>query len=297
MAIVSFEKIAPITSDQVDPINGTGALGPTHDIEGRPTLYDPSWGYFVFGQSLSCEYNDAHAYRDTATFTIVGAFTPDAEGVSDLTDEEAFMALVAKYEALELIFENAAKAADPEDYAAWGTADDPRCIELPPPLVDKLGGKVRGLPMSLSIEKTQFPVEIKYRATLREAKFPAAKLLVNGFIVDNGTISFVAARPNFSRHELPGCSGEVLQLRHYYPVEASITGTLPLKEEGILVSELVKELTASLASSSVTLSLAVQATSGVETATIAEGFAIVDSPGLEADYAAGVMALSIQARE
>ena len=143
----------------------------------------------------------------------------------------------------------------------------------------------------------QFPIEIKYRATLKEAKFPTAKLLVNGFIVDDGTIAFIAARPNLSRHELPGCSGEVLQLRHYYPVEASITGTLPLTEEGVLVTELVKELTASLASSAVTLSLAVQAVGGVDTETIAENLAIVDSPGLAADYASGTLALSIQARE
>ena len=166
MSIVNFEKVNRITLDQVTAIGTSKAMGPTTDAS-RPTLYDPLWGYFLFGQSVGCTYDEDQTYQSLGQFTFQGLFTPAAENVDEQSDDICFSALVAKLEAIEKVFTDAAKALPPDDYGQWGTKDDPRCIPLPAPLVDEDGKVVYGLPLNFRIDKTRFPSEIRYEATLQ----------------------------------------------------------------------------------------------------------------------------------
>lgn len=297
MALVSFAKINQVMASQVTPIGSSPAAGGTTD-SARPNLFDPFWGYFVFGQTLECNYNDANVYLDVGKFTIQGVFTPNAVGVDPAaSDQAAFNAMVAKYTALETAFEAMTKAAAPDNYAQWGTANDPRCIALPVPLVDKDSHKVYALPLSLQLEKGTFGAEIRYVATLREAKMPLAKAVINGFVVDNCVLTITLPSPQFARHQIAGTSGEVLQLKHYQSMEVDISANLPLLVVSQAISDQAKALTESLTFGTMTLETTLLTGTGFTTVTVFDGLDIIDDPSVDFDYNAQVMSIAVKARE
>ena len=296
MAVVSFEKIKPITSDMTSVLNGGPAVDATTEST-RPHLYDPLWGYFFFGQSVGFLFKEDQTSQDLATFTIQGVFTADAEGVGNANDDTAFSALVSKYAALEALFANAAKASAPDQYADYGTARDPRYLPLPKPLVDKDGSTIYAKPLSLRIDRTQFPNEIKYEAILEEAKFPKAKLVVNGFIVDGGEVDIEFTGPVLAVHEIVGTSGTVFQVKNYSATEVSIRASLPLVEPGEWVSDDLKALVRGLDGGTVTLSAAVIGEGGITEMPVYQKLDVVNTPVLDMDYAGQVTRLAIDARE
>jgi hypothetical protein len=234
VSIVSFEAIKKVNPGEASEIAGiSGApVGPTTGHAERPTLYDADWGYFKFGQSVGFTFDEDETYETAAEFTIEGAFTPEAEkalhpDLDDATEEEMFNALTARYAALKALLEAAKNATAPSDYAQWGTAADPRRILLPLPLVDKDGQRIATLPTSLALQPGQYPRVVEYRATLKEIKLPAAKLVINGKIIDDAVVNVTCPHPILYRHSLVGCSGEVIQVGNYTVAEYDISGTTP----------------------------------------------------------------------
>jgi len=242
-------------------------------------------------------FKEDQTSQDLATFTIQGVFTANAEGVGNANDDTAFSSLVSKYAALEALFANAAKASVPDQYADYGTAQDPRYLPLPKPLIDKDGSTIFAKPLSLRIDRTQFPNEIKYEAILEEAKFPKAKLVVNGFIVDDGEVNIEFAGPVLAVHEIVGTSGTVFQVKNYSATEVSIRGSLPLVEPGEWVSDDLKALVRGLNGGTVTLSAAVIGEGGITEMPVYQKLDVVNTPVLDMDYAGQVTRLVIEARE
>ena len=74
--IVSFKKVQLLSQQDASPIRaGDDALGPTTGTDpSRPTLYDPTWGYFTFGQSTTFDYGDGNDYQDVTTIRISGCY-------------------------------------------------------------------------------------------------------------------------------------------------------------------------------------------------------------------------------
>lgn len=294
MAVVDFEQIHRIAPAQASSVRGNStSMGATTDAT-RSTLYDPRWGYFLFGQSISCEYDENWAYQDLATFTVTGVFSREAEGLSDSADEAAFNRLVAKYMALEGVFEAARTAAAPTAYPQWATADDKRCVELPAPLRDKDGKAIQAFPAGLRIEKGQYANEIRYTAVLREARQSAAKLVVNGVVLDNAEVTVTCPEPVFAHHPIVGTSGEVLQLKYYKTMEVGVSGTLPLVAAGAAVGDDAHKIAASLDDGKMKVEAALRVGS---TRTVWSGLDVVEEASVEADYAAQTLAISIRARE
>ena len=298
MALVCFEKIAKIMASQASPMYpGAVAVDATTEPT-RPHLFDPLWGYFAFGQSLRIEYTEAQAYQDVGVFTISGVFTPDAVGVHETdSDESAFSLMVAKYTALEQKLKDAAEADVPTSYDQWGTTNDPRCIPLPTPLVDADGHPICAFPVSLRIDKTTFPTEIRYIATLQEAKLSLAKGVVNDFPVDNCVVAITLPQPQFAQHQIVGASGEVLQLKHYKTMEVDISGTMPLKQDGVAISAVMKALADSLTQGWLKLDVAVRSSTGVSTETVWDKLDITDEPAVECDYQNQVSSVNVRSRE
>jgi hypothetical protein len=297
MAIVCFDKILQITRDQTSEIaGGFGAVGPTNQTS-RPTLYDPDWGYFIFGQSVSFEYNEANAYQPAATFTIKGVFTHNASGTTLSSDDTSMTTLVGKFLALSAMLQAKAMAAAPDDISQWGSADDLRTVVLPLPLVDKDGNRIRAIPTEIRAEKGQFANEVAYSATLTEARVPAAKLIINDVIVDHGVITITLPSPEMARHELVGTSGEVLQILHYKTMEVDVAGTLPLTEQDQIATDAAAELADSLASGELALRLATSLSGTVSVGDLWQGLAITDQPVVDLDYANAIAAVSVRARE
>jgi len=297
MAIVCFEKVNRILPEQVSPINSSGALGPTTDPT-RPTLFDPLWGYFVFGQVIHCNYDEDQAYQSLAQFTITGTFTPNTLGFDDQAgDASVFAAMAAKLNELENTLQTATQALAPRSYNEWGTASDPRCIALPKPLVDVSGDTVYGIPLSFRIEKTQFPVEIKYQAVLQEAKFPNVKLMVNDYLLDDGVVTITLPAPVFAEHEIVGASGKVLQLQHYKTMEVDVQGNMPLVEEGRSLSSDMKALAASLYDGTMDLALALRNTTSLHIHPLWTSLAVTDDTNVDVDYLQQRQTVSIRSRE
>ena len=232
MGLVSFEQIKPIMPDEATGMVSGDILplDATVNHPERPNLYDPLWGYFVFGQSVACEYGDGETYLDRAVFTINGTFTANAEQGKGpvLTDAQAFSKLVAKYEALKTFLDATRLAGVPTNYDDFGTAADGRVVALPSPLKDKDGKTVYAFPESLEISQTQFPIKIQYMVTLMEAKFPHAKLVLNNHLLDGGVVEFTPPKPILIPHRLVGAAGAIFQLRNYTPAGIGVTGTMPL---------------------------------------------------------------------
>lgn len=231
MAIVSFEQIERLNREQAGPIKaGNRAQGPVSEGS-RASLYDPLWGYYLFGQRVQMEYAEADVYRDNAEFTITGVFTHNAEvakGAAPADDEEQlFNAIVAKYEALATAFDAAALAADPVDYGDWGTERDARCIVLPEPLRSSTGQRVYAHPTSITVDQTQFPTALRYTATLSEAKYNGGKLLLDGQMLDGAIIRIQPKHPVLAHKEIPAATGDVMQLKHWEAGRVQINGTVP----------------------------------------------------------------------
>ena len=300
--VVSFKNVQQLARKDASPIrSGSNALGPTTATDPlRPTLYDPTWGYFVFGQSIGFEYGEVNDYQDTATFRINGIFDRSAEFGDHGTesDDQAFARMASKYAALEALFNNAAQAKAPTAYSLWGSGTDARCIPLPSPLVsDDLDHKtLYALPQSIRIEKTQWPNLIRYQAILKEANPPAAKLILNDILIDNGTVNITLPQPVLSRHAMVGTSGEVMQLRHYKTMEMEISGSLPL-DVGRVAGDEVAALALSLENGKVSLDVAVRGTASTVISHLWSDLAIVADPGVDMEYQNRVARISIQARE
>jgi hypothetical protein len=297
MAIVCFDKILQVSSDQATEIlGGFSAMGVT-SVTNRPTLYDPDWGYFIFGQSVAFEYNEANAYQPAATFTIKGVFTHNASGTTLSGDDASLTVLVGKFLSLSALLQGKAMAAAPDDVSEWGSATDSRTIQLPLPLVDKDGNRVRAIPVEIRAERGQFSNEVAYTATLSEARVPAAKLIVNDVILDHGVISMTLPSPEMARHELVGTSGEVLQILHYKTMELDVAGTLPLTEQDKVATDAAAELADSLAAGTLSLKVATASGGTVTVGDLWQGLAITDQPVVDLDYANAIASVSVRARE
>jgi hypothetical protein len=233
MSIVRFDNIGRLAPGQVVSLNPqynfAAPFSPIVDPGDRPGLYDPDWGYYLFGQRVGFEYGDSRAYRTVAQFTIQGVFTITAEQAAAEatgTDDQRFATMVARYEALVNMFKAKAAATPPASIANWGTVADPRCVVLPEPLRDKDGHQIFALPGTISVEPGTWGREIKYAATLTECKPPQAKLRVNGHTLDHGVVSVSFPRPMLARTRLRGCAGEVLECQNYAVAEVTATGSL-----------------------------------------------------------------------
>lgn len=249
MSIVSFEKIGVISTGDAMPITGDGfpiPAGPTANGD-RPTLYDPLWGYFTFRQQVDFRSAANRRYRSYATFTIRGDFTPNAEAGRqdpDLSDAQRFDACSAKYMALESALISAADKQAPTSFKDWGTDADPRCIPLPPPLVDRWGRKICVYPVSLNVLPSRWPSGISYEAVLTESPQPTHKLklvrgetdeeLAKGTYIDDAQVQITLPSPILQRHRLTGCTGEILQLLNYTAASFEIAGTLPQGQSGLV---------------------------------------------------------------
>jgi hypothetical protein len=232
--VVDFEQILKLFPSDVGSIQpGAGStvpFGPITAPEGyRDTLYDPNWGYFIFGQSVEFRYDESDTYIDKAVFTIRGTFTLNAEAAEvdpNLTDEQKLDLMIQAYQRLDAIFEAARNGVEPDDYFDWGTSQDTRCIVLPEPLRDFGGNQIYALPVSLSIDPGQWGNVIKYTAVLSEAKFPTAKATVNGQPIDEGVIDITLPSPILHRSRLVGCYGEAIQCQNYTTMEVSVQGSI-----------------------------------------------------------------------
>lgn len=243
--IANFEQIEIISRENAREISSGGtALGPV--VGGtRLNLYDSLWGYFTFGQSTSFSYDDTDAYQDVGSFTIDGSFTHNAEVSLGAVDSETgrFLALSAKYDALEKFFSDKANEKAPEDYSLWGTALDPRCIALPNPLRDKDGDVIYALPESLTVSQSRYPSSINYSAVLNEARFYGSKILVNDLLVDNGSIQIEVSSPELTMHDVVAASGSIIQFKNWTNNSYSLSGTIPNNQANDgTVSEKLKDI-------------------------------------------------------
>jgi hypothetical protein len=238
MSIVAFDKIGSIRPQHAGSlsggVNGSTPVSPVLDVNSeRSQIYDPLWGYFIFGQSIEIVYGDDRTYRDTAVFTISGTFTIGAElGVHDSntiaeSDTVRFNTLINKFKALEAALVAAANADAPINFLSWGGASDPRTVALPEPLRDKNGAEVWAFPESIDILPGRFTESLTYHVTLREAKVPAYKLRVNNTILDNATLSIQLPAPILHRTRAVACAGEILQVENYTVLECEATGSIP----------------------------------------------------------------------
>ena len=279
MAIVSFEMIAGIEPRGTRRI-GTGEIDeqPVGDLDPAPavgaairaTAYDPVWGYFTFGQQVGFDTDASFSYISDASFFIEGVFSANAErklgNIADnATEEDAFTAMASKITALETLFKDAAEAVSPTNYSLWyqSPAADPRVLYLPLPLVDRNGNRICALPASIEVRQSRWPIEISYQATLREAKRPAAKGMLNGTLVDGVTIHIDVASPILHRHRLMGVAGELINVTNYQRVRVAIEGEMTNRVNGgTMVQQSARDLVAILAGNSFSLSAAVAQADG-----------------------------------
>jgi hypothetical protein len=255
MSVVAFEKILQVQPGEAVGIvsNSPIPAGTTTLHPERPYLYDPTWGYVKrFGQNFGFQYDDAKAYGTMATFVIEGVFTINAESQSvepdaSWDDARRFNAMVAKYNALEQVFADAAEADAPADYAQWGTTNDPRAIPLPSPLVDKDGNAIVAHPLSLNVLPGQWTQKVEYRAVLREAKYSKRKVMVNGILLDNATVNINLPAPILFRKKLVQCAGELVQVQNYTCLEVEVSGKIPRRQSSQeLVAEASRQVSQSM---------------------------------------------------
>lgn len=302
--LVPFEQITQIQPSQASAINNQISLadGPITSGGLRTTLYDPLWGYFIFGQTLKMDYHDTRTYTDYGVFTIKGEFTVNAEnsvaGNTVTADDDTFSRMVLKYEALETLFENAAKAAAPVNFSDWGGPNDPRCIPLPPPLLNASGGTIYALPMEVNIEPGLWGKHIAYTATLREAKFPSAKLMLNTQFVDGGILNVICPRPIISRKSLIGCCGEIVQVLNYTMAEFEAQGTVNgMRQPNRSMTDQASDLQQQLESDFV--NIGIQRVTGAGTTTVDNlwtTLSLDEGSNVDINYAEQVITLNVKAK-
>ena len=144
--------------------------------------------------------------------------------------------------------------------------------------------------------RSQWPNLIRYQAILKEANPPAAKLILNDILIDNGTVNITLPQPVLSRHAMVGTSGEVMQLRHYKTMEMEISGSLPL-DVGRVAGDEVAALAISLENGKVSLDVAVRGIAATVICHLWSDLAVVADPGVDMEYQNRVARISIQARE
>lgn len=302
--LVSFEQVAKLLPTVAAPIDQVinMALGPITGGGSRSTLYDPNWGYFLFGQSLRMEYQNSRTYMDKGEFTIEGEFTINAENAIAqnvvTNDDSTFLRIVAKYEALESMFTNAGFALAPNDYSKWGTSSDARCIALPSPLVDANSNVIYAIPQSLDIQQTLWGNYIHYRAVLTEAKFPPAKVVLNGVVFDEGTISITCPQPIMSRVPLIGCAGELVQVDNYSMAEFELTGSISgIHASGHTLTDYARTLLATTMADYIDIGVVQFTTPTTLTTQYPFGLlSLDDGCNAEVDYADQVVRVSIKAK-
>jgi hypothetical protein len=302
--IIDFERIAKLFGTNAAEINAavSGALGPV-DSTGTPrtTLYDPTWGYFLAGENTVMEHRDNRTYQDVSTFVIEGAFTINAEdavaGVAAVGEDATFLRVVAKYDALEAAFDACARAVAPDDYSLWGTASDPRCVPLPLPLLDSDGHRIYALVEELVIQPGQWGKVIRYTATLREAKFPPAKVILNGHIIDHGVITITLPSPLLDRSDMAACVGEVMNIRNYtmlgVEVDGACSGTTAPNR---LLTDAAYELSTSLLADKVDVGIVRLTPGGTETETLFTDLSVDDGSSIDAVHEDQAVSIHLAAK-
>ena len=251
MAIVDFDQIELLLPGDVaslKPGMSNGVTPVSVIVDGgvhRTVLYDPVWGYYVFQQSVGTEWSPAAQGQTVAVFTIFGAFTANAGNFTDgpiASEADAFTQMTGKYDALEAMLRAAVDAADPDDYADWNGPLDPRAVALPEPLRDVDSDRIYAHPESLQIGPGPYVSMMTYTAVLRECRRPAAKLVLNGVVVDNGVVTLTPPAPQFSSHPLVGANGSIVQVKNYSRTTVEVAGTVPAQQGVVRVSSKLKEL-------------------------------------------------------
>jgi len=298
--LVSFKQIQalyPSDVSLIQPGTTNPALGPIVDGGGgRTSVYDPLWGYFTFEQRSQCIFGEGQTYNTQATFSIRGVFTANAEQVQDQSESVMMTTLIAKLNALEAKFLEAAGADAPEDYANWGTATDNRVIVLPEPLRDKDGNRVYALPAGLQVRPAPFVHSIAYEATLLEAIYPAAKLKINDTMLDNGVVTIVPPQPILSVSPLVGAKGAAISCKNYMPREIHLAGTMPYNPRpGNALPENTKSLIISIQDSGMDVKTVERLDSGVVENVLWSGLD-AEGPEVSVDYRNQVVQVAVRGK-
>ena len=242
-------------------------------------VYDPLWGYYTAGQELSFSYNDSgYSYNSEGTVNIDGTFTIGAEESGDfsgMTDEQKFGVLKQKYDTLSQTFITAAKSIPPSGLLNYGTADDHRCVALPSQLVDSNSNTVYMRPFSLNIIETQWPIKISYKAVLKEVKQPDCKLLINGGIIDDGTIVIVPRKPRLTVEKFAFSHGGEIFFSGWEPRSFGISGYVSetVADEGSFINSAGVSMFNLLVGGSVDVSLLV----GSDVQSLYSGLSVTNS--------------------
>jgi hypothetical protein len=223
--IVDFSKITLGTKE------GSG----TPVVEGA---YDPTWGYYVFGQTVRFDYEGSEVYTSRGEFTVRGVFTvnaefppEDGEEIVEQDDGDAFDAIKAKYDNLEGLFKAASLSNPPASPAEYGKAADSRCVALPGKLMGGDGKAIYARPVSLSIGATQWPISIEYSASLEEVDMLGPKLTLNDTVIDGGVLVINARRPMTRMQGMAFANSSDVYFGGWEPRTYNLTGNFPHSSE------------------------------------------------------------------
>jgi hypothetical protein len=240
--LIDFTKIKtsfPSPSGRIPVIRAD-----SDDNSGERQVWDSVWGYVTVSQTISFNYEKESKYRTFGDVTINGVFTINAvlaesdpeSGVVEpdaSKDEERFNLIKARYETLRNMFSEAGKKSAPEDVSKYGTSEDERCVELPSSMLavnpedeNGEGIPVYMKPVSLNISESQWPVMIKYTASLREIPHVPCKLTVNGHTIDRAVIRIQAKKPVLKTQEYMFSSSCDMFFSGWQSRKYSIQGTI-----------------------------------------------------------------------
>lgn len=166
--------------------------------------YDATWGFYTIQQSVTFEYNDTKISAiSKASVTLSGIFTINGENEEDvsgkdISDEDKFNALFAKYQSLRSLLVSKTMKSAPINFAYFGTAQDERCVVLPSKLKSSSGGRVYMIPTGISTANMISPNELAYTVTLVEAiKYPC-KVSLGGRIIHDAVVTVVCRKPRIT---------------------------------------------------------------------------------------------------
>ena len=185
--------------------------------------YDTTWGYFSFAQSINLEYNQGGLYRAFGEFKLSGVLTPR----SGTTDEEKFNSVKTQYNALAALFTACGEHEAPDDLSLAGTSSDSRCVALPSPLLNSASGTVYAQPLSLDIEETQWPLLLRYSATLKEADSIKTEVVIDAVVLKNAVITIEAKAPRLTVQKYAFANSEELFFNGWTPRSYAINGVIP----------------------------------------------------------------------